>query len=136
MTTRNHSVYGLYYHIILTVKYRKRILHRYEDFIKEQIQAAASSRNFEVERMEGDGDHIHILVSAKPRMSPSQIVSLIKQKTTYELWQTHGMELKREFWKEHTFWSPTYFIMSVGSVSKDAVDRYIENQKGAIHPRH
>jgi len=89
--------------------------------------------------MEGDKDHIHILVSAKPRMSPAQIVKLIKQHTTYALWKEYENELEKEFWKKHLFWTQTYFIMSIGSVSKECIDRYIANQKRSrvprIHPR-
>ena len=135
ITTRNHSVYGIFYHVILTVKYRKPLLVKYEDFIKGSILRSAEGSNFEIERTEGDRNHIHILVAAKPRISPSQIVTSIKQTTTYDLWQIYEDELKKEFWKDHIFWSPTYFIMTIGSVSKEAIDRYIMNQKGTIHPR-
>lgn len=77
--------------------------------------------------MESDQDHIHILVSAHPQISPYKIASLIKQHTTYELWQAYPEQLQKEFWKEHVFWSKSNFINSIGSVSKDAIIRYIEN---------
>lgn len=59
--------------------------------------------------MESDQDYIHILVSAHPRISPYQITSLIKQHTTYQLWQPYSTELSREFWKDRIFWSKSNF---------------------------
>jgi putative transposase len=125
----SNSIFSLYYHIILTVKYRKKLVDTYDIFIKNVISDIAANKNFSIEKMESDKDHIHILVSAKPNISPSQIVSNIKQVTTYQLWQNYSSELSKEFYKKHTFWSPIYFICSVGSVSKEAIERYIENQR-------
>ena len=81
--------------------------------------------------MESDKDHIHILVSASPNISPRQIASILKQKSTYELWQTYRDELEKQFWKKHIFWSPSYFVASIGSVSKEALERYIANQRNS-----
>jgi putative transposase len=123
-----HSVYALYYHIILTVKYRKKLIQKYDSDLKSIITNIAVSKNFQIEKMESDQDHIHILVSAKPNISPYSIVTSIKQVTTYGLWQKYSNELKKEFWKEHVFWTKSYFVNSIGSVSKDAIIRYIANQ--------
>jgi putative transposase len=113
------------------VKYRKKLMPIYGDYIKKQIIAISSKYNFSVEKMETDQDHIHILISAHPRISPYQIISVIKQHTTYELWQTYSKELQREFWKHHVFWTRSNFINSIGSVSKEAIERYIANQGGS-----
>ena len=48
--------------------------------------------------------------------------------TTYELWQRYENELMKEFWKKHEFWTRSYFISSIGSVFKEAIERYITNQ--------
>ena len=124
----SHSVYALYYHLILTVKYRKKLMPVYDQFIKDSIIEVSKKHNFSIEKMEADQDHIHILVSAHPRISPYQIISQIKQHTTYDLWQAYPTQLTREFWKHHVFWTRSNFINSIGSVSKDAIIKYIENQ--------
>jgi len=131
-----HSTFCIYYHIILTVKYRKKLLNKYDAFVKSKILEVSEKNNFLIEKMESDNDHIHILVSATPRISPYQIVFLIKQYTSYELWKNYEMELGRQFWKSHMFWTRSYFINTIGSVSKEAIERYIANQgRNAIHPR-
>lgn len=128
MSKTTHSIFAIYYHIILTVKFRKKLLDKYNDFVKSKILEVASKNKFSIEKMESDKDHIHILVSAHPRISPYQIVFLIKQYTSYELWQTYKVDLGKQFWKSHMFWTRSYFINTIGSISKDAIERYIANQ--------
>ena len=36
--------------------------------------------------------------------------------------------LKRDFWKEKTFWSDGYFVCSVGNASAEMIRRYIQEQ--------
>ena len=120
-----------YYHIILTVKYRKKIIDAYDNDIKSIINQLESESNFSVEKIESDKDHIHILVSTRPDISPRHIIHKIKQKTSYELWKKYPNQLQKEFWKKHIFWNRSYFVASIGSVSKEAIEKYIENQRNS-----
>lgn len=131
---RNHSAYSLYYHFIFVVKYRKRLLgiQKYDELVKQTLHDA-QNKNIRIEKMESDLDHIHILVSASPNISPRQIASMLKQKTVHHIWQTYPEELKQHFWKKHVFWSPSYFVSSIGSVSKEAIERYIANQRNSTN---
>ena len=36
--------------------------------------------------------------------------------------------LKKQFWKENTFWGDGYFACSIGQVSKETIEKYIQNQ--------
>jgi putative transposase len=113
------------------VKYRKKLFLKYDSEIKSSISKVSTTKNFVIEKMESDKDHIHILVSAKPNISPYSIIHAIKQQTTYDLWQTNAKELQKEFWKEHVLWTKSYFVNSIGSVSKEAIERYISTQGGS-----
>lgn len=128
MKKQTNCHYGIFYHIILSVKYRKKIIDTYDNDIKSIIADVDSSSNFDVEKIESDKGHIHILVSTRLDISPSRIISRIKQETTYKLWQKYPNKLQKEFWKKHVFWNKSYFVASIGSVSKEAIERYIENQ--------
>ena len=61
-------------------------------------------------------------------MSISKIVNLMKSYTTYHIWKRYPQYLRKQFWKEHTFWTDGYFVCSVGKVSEEMLKRYIENQ--------
>ena len=128
--TKNHSKYLLKYHMIFVVKYRKRLLKTPISDDMKLILANISKRyDFEIDLMEcGDKDHIHILVSTQPSVSPLQIVNRLKQMSTIEIWKLYGVYLRNQFWNERTFWSDGYFVSSIGNVSEKTINEYIENQ--------
>lgn len=98
----------------------------------------ADRNGFGLEAIECDRDHIHFLIEMPPRISPSTMVKNIKQETTYTLWSKYEMSLKKEFRKTRLFWSPSYFISSVGVSNEATIREYIENQgrnTKPIHPR-
>ena len=98
--SKNHSKYNLKAHIVFVVKYRKKLLdEEISVFIKQKFQQIADRSDFEIELMETDKDHIHILVDYEPKVSILQIVRQLKQESTYYLWKTYNAKLKNYFWK-------------------------------------
>lgn len=120
--------FRLLYHIILVVKYRKKLLLTYGDFIKGIIINLTYKYKFSIECMEVDKDHIHILISSSPTYSPKFIVSIIKQYTTYRLYKEFSSDLRLYFFRSNVFWSKGYFINSIGNASEDTIRNYINNQ--------
>lgn len=127
--SKNHSKLLIKYHIIFVCKYRKRILTgSIEADMKQILLNIAELSDFNIEVMESDKDHIHMMVSSEPKVSPLQIVKRLKQMSTTAIWKRQGELLHRIFWKENTFWTNGYFVVSVGNVSQKTIKRYIENQ--------
>lgn len=128
--TKNHSKFLLKYHMIFVVKYRKKLLKgTLSDDMKTILTNISNRYDFEIDLMEcGDEDHIHILVSSEPSVSPLQIVNRLKQMSTIEIWKLHPQFLRNHFWAERTFWSDGYFVSSIGNVSEKSIKEYIENQ--------
>ena len=76
-------------------------------------------------------DHIHLFVSAPPKISVSSIVKQLKGTSSLRLFAVHP-ELKSQYWKrkgERSLWSPSYFAESIGSVNEQAVVKYIDDQR-------
>ena len=96
-TTLNHSKFLITYHIIFVVKYRKKLLKRYGDDIKQFIFEVAKKSDFNIQEMEVDKDHIHLMVSTVPKLSPLQIVRRLKQETTSRIWKLYPDQLKQQF---------------------------------------
>ena len=71
---------------------------------------------------------LEYMIETGPTMSISKIVNLMKSYTTYHIWKRYPQYLRKQFWKEHTFWTDGYFACSVGKVSEEMLKRYIENQ--------
>lgn len=58
-------------------------------------------------------DHIHILLQYPPNDSIKRIFSILRQESTYHVWQTYAAFLGNYYWTEHTLWSDGYFAASV-----------------------
>ena len=99
-----------------------------ESVIKSIVYEVCTDMHVVVIEMECDKDHIHILLKYPPIYSVTQIVSRLKQITTYRLWKKYPYYLKKLYWKEHTLWSDGYFACSVGDASEEIIEAYIKNQ--------
>ena len=128
--SRNHSKYLLMCHLIFVCKYRKKLLVRYDKEIKKLFYDIAEEKDLNIIEMEVDKDHIHTLVQYPPTKSILEIVRCFKQMSTYRIWRQNNNQtyLKKQFWKEKTFWGDGYFACSIGQVSKETIEKYIQNQ--------
>ena len=126
--TNSHCKYLILLHLILVVKYRKKLLQGdVGECVKRSVLGISEVSDFLVEEIEIDKDHIHIIMRISPRYAVGQHVRRIKQQTNKLIWR-ECLWLKREFWLEKTFWSDGYFVCSVGNASVDTIRKYIQEQ--------
>jgi len=127
--TGSHSKYLLKAHLILVVKYRKKLLvNDMDDVMKQALFEVGPLSDFEIEVMETDEDHVHLLLNYSPKLSIASIVNRLKGMSTNRIWKLKAVELKKVFWKENTFWSDGYFCCSIGDASTNMIKEYIEEQ--------
>lgn len=128
--SENNSKYLLMVRLIFVVKYRRNLLIKFGDEIKQIFYDIAKEKDIVIVEMEVDKNHIHLLVHYKQTMSVLDLVRWFKQISTYRLWRQNNniMELAKFFWKEKTFWSDGYFSCNIGNVSKETIEKYIQNQ--------
>ena len=122
-----HVQYDIEYHIVWTTKYRYRVLDgRIAERTRELIRQSCSSMNVTIIKGTISKDHIHLLLSCPPSLSVSKIVQQLKGKSSRTL-QMEFKELKKRYWGQH-LWGSGYFCRSVGTVTKEIIKDYIENQ--------
>ena len=126
--SKNHSKFILTYHIIFVCKYRKKLLIKYGEDVKQIMHDISKRYDFDIKEMEVDKDHIHMMISSVPKISPLQIVRVLKQQSTIQMWRRYASELKKQYWKENTFWTDGYFCSTIGEVSSKILKHYIQNQ--------
>ena len=125
----NRRKYSLKVHIVLVTKYRKKLQKgSITDDVKQKIFDIANTRGYEIIAMEADKDHLHFLISYDTTDRVCDIVKIVKQETTYYLWQKYGSFLSKQYWKKRIFWSDGYFACSIGEVSSATIQKYIESQ--------
>ena len=125
----NRRKYSLKVHIVLVTKYRKQLLQgSIADDVKQKILDIANTRGYKIIAIETDKDHIHFLLSYGTADRVCDIVKIVKQETTYYLWQKYNSVLSKQYWKKKIFWSDGYFACSIGEVSSATIQKYIESQ--------
>ena len=118
--SRNHSKFLLKYHIVLVCKYRRKALVGAVDFaIKHILLNIAEESDFCIKVMESDKDHVHLLVSAPPKLSPLQIVRRLKQESSHRIWQQHANTLRHFYWSGHEiFWTKVTSFPASGTSAR------------------
>lgn len=125
---RNY-VYNFHFHLIWVTKYRQKAFTTPElvDEMKDILMHIASLNDVEIETMEVMPDHIHMLISFKPKYAPTDIVKALKGGSARLFFKAHPEIKESRFWGGH-LWSHSYFMSTLGSMSKDVVEKYIQNQ--------
>ena len=76
LESNNHSVFKLHYHLIMVIKYRRKVI---DDSItarlKEIFDYIAPKYNIRVEEWNHDEDHIHVLFTAQPNSELSKFIN-------------------------------------------------------------
>lgn len=132
MSKKNsHAQYDIEYHIVWTTKYRYKVLNgKVAERARDLIRQGCEARGITIVRGAIGKEHIHMLISSPPNLSPSQIVQYLKGRSS-RLLQEEFKELKKRYWGQH-LWAPGYFCRTVGTVTEEEIKEYIENQKEDI----
>jgi putative transposase len=123
-----HAVYYTRYHVVVSTKYRRKILKEgVGDYLKKLIvEVSKSHPDIEIIEVNTDLDHMHFLVSIPPKYSVSEVVGKIKANTGRKMRQKFRF-LDQVYWGVEGIWSIGYFVSTVG-INESVVRKYIENQ--------
>ena len=123
-----HNVSEPYYHIKLTIKYRKALLNeKTEKVIIETARGFKERYAIEVSHIGFDKNHVHFLCKFLPKYSGGQVIRLIKSITAREIFK-EVPEIKKELWGGE-FWTDGYYFATVsGRGDKKVIEMYIEGQ--------
>ena len=121
-------VYNVGYHIVWSVKYRKKVLvGEIEERLLELLYEISREKGFQLKEAEVMPDHVHVFISAKPKFSPSYIYKMLKGISSRKLFLLHP-ELRDSLWGDR-LWNPSTYVETIGHISEETVVKYIEEQK-------
>lgn len=124
-----HSVFLLYYHLILIVKYRKKVLNDpVSNRAKEIFESIAPNYHITLEEWNHDSDHVHILFRAHPKSELSKFINAYKSASS--------RLIKKEYPQiRQKLWSQSFCLLSAGGAPIEVIRRYIETQGEKRHER-
>ena len=125
----SHARYELWYHFAWSTKYRKKIWkdENKQALVKQLFRKIAGQYDMEIGTIQLLSDHVHLTLTAPPRIAPAKAVQILKSVSTKALLRYYP-ELKKEYWGGQ-IWVQGYFVRSVGpGLTKESIDRYIKEQ--------
>ena len=127
LDNNNHSVFLMYYHLVLVVKYRREVIDKdISARLREIFEYIAPNYNIIVIEWNDDKDHIHILFKGQPNTELSKFINAYKSASS-RLIKKEYPKIKKELWKEY-FWSRSFCLLTTGGVTIDVIKKYIESQ--------
>jgi putative transposase len=122
-----HSVFKLTYHLVLVVKYRRKVINvRIASRIRKIGEYIATNYNITFLEFNHDCDHAHILFSAHPKSALSKYINAFKSASS-RLIKKEFPEIRKILWKEY-FWSRSFCLLTTGGAPIDVIKKYIESQ--------
>ena len=123
-----HVFYKCEYHIVFTPKYRFRVLTGLvQTLLEHDIRVISEWKEVEVEELNIQADHIHMVCSVLPKLSISDFMGVLKGKLAIKLFQTYPEMKRKPYWGNH-FWANGYFVSTVG-LDADMIKRYVKYQE-------
>ena len=119
-------MYLIQYHLVWCPKRRKPVLvGKIRERLEQIIHEVADELGIKVLKLEVNPDHLHLFISAHPTIPVHKIVRKIKSRSSRILRQEFP-----ELLKLPSLWTHSYFAATIGSVSKEVIEKYIQAQKG------
>lgn len=124
----SNAVYLLNYHLILVVKYRKKVFTNDEivERTKELMRKISAENDVEIINQECGDDHIHLMISTKPTTQLTKYVNLLKGHSARALRKEYDFS---DVLYGDSFWSDSYYLATCGNISLDTLYNYIDNQR-------
>lgn len=123
-----HNVSECYYHIQLTIKYRRSLLD--QEVIKvilEGLRGVKERYALEINHVGFDQNHVHLLLRFLPKYAGGQVVRIVKSITAKAVFKQLP-RVKQNLWGGE-FWTDGYYIATVsGRGTKKIIENYIYKQ--------
>jgi len=110
-------------------QYRKAIFNtaHYKQRAQDILSNLSERHDVMREEVDVQEDHLHILMSMKPKYSLSTTMQKLKGGIA-RTWLTQCPETRKELYGGH-LWTPSYYVGTLGNMSIEGVEEYIRNQE-------
>lgn len=128
-----HSIYRLEYHLVLVTRYRKNcITPEIMGFLEGEFRRLLALQGVELLEMNGEADHVHLLISAPPQICLANVINSLKSSSSRLVRKQFAKHLSQFYWKPY-FWNRSYLILSSGGAPIEVIRQYIQEQGTEEH---
>ena len=124
-----HCVFRMHVHLVFVTKYRRNVFTKEVlDDLKIFFEKVCLDFESELVEMDGEDDHVHLLVNYPPKVSVSALVNSLKGVSSRMIRKKNYPSIKKKLWGG-ALWSPSYFAGSCGGAPIEIIRQYIEQQQ-------
>ena len=125
--TGSSTKHRLLFHLVFCPKYRTRVLiGDVGRKLNELFTQACEMNEWEIQELNIQKDHVHMLLQINPRESLSHVMQILKGGTSYIIRKEYP-DLEEFLWGE-SFWGDGFFAETVGAKNEKVIREYIKNQ--------
>ena len=122
-----HSVFLMHYHLVLVVKYRRKVFDDHiSDRAKEIFEYISPKYNITLQEWNRDKYYVHILFKAHQNTEISKFINTYKIASS-RLLKKEFPQIRQKLWKEY-FWSQSFCLLTTGGAPIEVIRKYIESQ--------
>jgi len=126
--TGRHCVFAMHVHLVFVAKYRRKVFDGDAiDRLRSTFCHVCEEFGATLVEMDGEADHVHLLVNYPPSVPVSKLVNSLKGASSRRLRVDRPSIANRTVWRS-ALWSPSYFAASCGGAPIAIVRQYIEQQ--------
>lgn len=123
-----HCLFLMHVHLVFVAKYRRNVFDGDAiDRLQGYFDKVCGDFDARLMEMDGEGDHVHLLVEYPPKVAVSSLVNSLKGVSS-RLLRKDRPDIERKYRKD-VLWSPSYFAASCGGAPLSMVRQYIKQQK-------
>ena len=127
LDTNLHSVFMLWYHLILVTKYRREVFtDDISNRAKEIFENIATNYHITLIEWNHDSDHVHVLFRSHPKTELSKFINAYKSASS-RLIKQEFESVRKKLWESY-FWSQSFCLLTSGGAPIDVIKQYIESQ--------
>ena len=127
LDTNNHSVFLFWYHVVLVIKYRRRVIDdEISQRLKEIFEYIGKDYHITCQEWNHDIDHVHTLFRAHPNSQLSKFLNAYKSASS-RLIKKEYPTIRKQLWKEF-FWTRSFCLLTTGGAPIETIRQYIQQQ--------
>ncbi len=124
-----HCIFLMHVHLVFVTRYRRGVFtNEILDDLRDTFASVCAAFEAELVEVDGEDDHVHLLVNYPPKVAVSALVNSLKGVSSRMIRKKHYPSLRKKLWGG-ALWSPSYFAGSCGGAPITIIRQYIEQQR-------
>ena len=122
-----HSVYLLNYHLVMVIKYRRKVIDdEISEFLKQRFVQVGEPYGIQLQEWNHDLDHVRVLFKATPHTEMAKFLNAYKSSSS-RMVKKEFPRIREKLWKS-AFWTQSYCLITTGGAPLEVIKKYIEEQ--------